>query len=335
MPEVGGFMLSPEPSLSSSSGAGENIPKPANLPTYPVPMKGAKFLPMIATPCYGGQLMVTYMCSVVELMLACSRHLDIVPILAMMGNESLIPRARNNLMMDFVNHELKPTHLVFIDADIGFQAQHLIDMISSGLPIVFGAYSKKVIEWDNVFRCIKEGLAKTPEEAKEAGASWALNFHDDNCRDGKFPSIPQVGADGKPSGKAFILCKEGSTGFMVIRREVIEAMIAAYPERWYHSDTNVNSGRKCYNLFASEIDPYPVEPEKRRFLSEDYGFCRLAKRIGIDSFVYTGAKLTHTGTYSFVGDFARGFAMKLPEKLAEPIAVTETAAPPAVQEATP
>ena len=58
-------------------------------------------------------------------------------------NESLITRARNLLAHTFL--QSNSTHLMFIDADIGFNANDIISMINVDKDIICGIYPKKEI----------------------------------------------------------------------------------------------------------------------------------------------------------------------------------------------
>ena len=290
----------------------------------------------IATPAYGGMMTMPYVSSVVGMMCSLQR-IGCTPTLHLIGNESLITRARNNCVGDFLKTDC--THLIFVDADIGFQAQHLADMACSGLDVVFGAYPKKNISWPNVLLAAQSGKAKTPQDLEQYQADFALNFDDDAIATGQFRVIER-------NGMAFMHVKEASTGFCCIKREVIERMIAEYgDELGYTCDSNMGYNEPRYSLFdcpavaegesdkplldfraASRLllkDSGPetqhkvldaavtwaksVDGKSVRYLSEDYGFSRRWAALGGDIWVYMGADLTHTGTATFHGSFSKMF----------------------------
>ena len=74
----------------------------------------------IATPCYGGMLTTNYFESCMGLMAQCIQK-RIGLQFATIGNESLVTRARNTLVQLFMDDKKEYTHLMFIDADIGFE----------------------------------------------------------------------------------------------------------------------------------------------------------------------------------------------------------------------
>lgn len=322
----------------------DQVPDDPKAPLYlaadTTPASTAKRVPFIATPAYGGMLTLPYVASIVAMMSG-FKNLGIDPTLHMLGNESLITRARNNCVADFLKSDC--THLFFVDADIGFNTQHMIDMLYSDLDVVFGAYPKKSIAWDTVLRAASEGKARTAPELEQFMADFAINFQDESLETGKFKVIAR-------NGQAFMAVKEASTGFCCISRTAILKMIEAYgSELEYVSDSNMGYGEKRYALFDCPICPEgesdapllklrqaakawegrqhnePLEPLREhlldaadefghalgdkpsRYLSEDYGFSRRWASLGGEVWVYVGAQLTHTGTHTFQGNFAKMF----------------------------
>lgn len=303
------------------------------------PERPTSVLPYFATPAYGGMVTLTYMQSMLSLLMGLGKH-GVYPLMQTMGNESLVTRARNNCVGEFLKS--RATHLCFIDADIGFHAQHIVDMLSSGLDVVFGAYPRKSIDWERVLDAARSGKAKTPEDLAQYMAGFAINFHERDARANVFPGIEKDGA------QAFFEVKEGATGFCCIARKVIEAMIAAHgSELGYMSDTNENTGEQRYSLFdcaslseghsdfpllalrqAAKAYAKDMASEARRdevlsaalawvptvtsgptrYLSEDYLFSRRAAALGFKIYVYAAAQLTHTGTFTFYGNFQQMFA---------------------------
>ena len=61
-----------------------------------------------------------------------------------MVNESLVTRARNNLMAKMMTND-KATHFMFIDADIRFQPESIFQMIAHDKDVIGGLYPKKAL----------------------------------------------------------------------------------------------------------------------------------------------------------------------------------------------
>jgi hypothetical protein len=63
------------------------------------------------------------------------------------------------------------------------------------------------------------------------------------------------------------------TGFMLMKRDVITRMIAAYPETAYTSDHVYVADDTQRGTFHALFDCL-IDPDTREYLSEDFGFCK-------------------------------------------------------------
>ena len=100
----------------------------------------------IATPCYGGLIHQRYMqCICMLLQYGAANGIDIS--VELLGYESLITRGRNTLVAKFLDNETT-THLLFIDADTGFEVQQVSRMLAFDKEVVAGMYPLKLIEWN-------------------------------------------------------------------------------------------------------------------------------------------------------------------------------------------
>ena len=95
----------------------------------------------ICMPCYGGQLTESTFMSFIKWGNTC-RQLGIDWTVETMTNESLISRARNTLTAKFLNTE-GSTHLMFIDADIGWEPWHLLALLNADKDVIGGLYPMK------------------------------------------------------------------------------------------------------------------------------------------------------------------------------------------------
>ena len=103
----------------------------------------------IATPMYGGMATGSYTSSLMQTPITLSQN-GIGLYYAHMMNESLVTRARNALTYDFLNSPA--THLMWIDADIGFNPMDIVSMVQANKDIICGLYPKKEIHlrlWPN------------------------------------------------------------------------------------------------------------------------------------------------------------------------------------------
>lgn len=219
-----------------------------------------------ATPCYGGNLTDQYFLSMFKMTQELAK-LGTQFRVTTLRNESLITRGRNILTGMFMASEC--THLMFVDADIEFEAEAILRLISLDEGIVVGAYPKKTLP-----------------------IQYAVNFKFKN------PSTKELNIK-----NGAIEVHDASTGFFMIKREVIEKLQQRHPDLNYKNDSSVALENKyIYNLFDTFLDK-----KDHRYLSEDYAFCRLWQEIGGKIWLDPYIKLNHVGSYTFQGDVSQLF----------------------------
>ena len=206
---------------------------------------------MIGTPCYGGQVFTNYLTSVLGLVITAQKRNDLNLGFRVRGGDSLITRARNSIVAEFLASE-QFTHLLWIDADIGFTPDAIYRLINSGHDIAAGIYPLKALTLPDELNGNRDELFKKHQR-------YPFNPVDPKNIDVK---------------NGFIEVKDAPTGLMLIKREVLEKMVEAYPELKYNPDRQVGLegiaakiADHYYNFFDTFID------ESGRYLSEDYAFC--------------------------------------------------------------
>ena len=140
----------------------------------------------ICMPCYGGMLTESCFMSYIKWSNTC-RQLGLDWTMETMTNESLISRARNTLTAKFLNNK-ESTHLMFIDADIGWEPWHLLVMLNAQKDVIGGLYPMKSLP-----------------------VKWCVNGFD--------------GAKVSEDGNLQEVSKTG-TGFLLMKREVFEKLDA-------------------------------------------------------------------------------------------------------------
>ena len=108
---------------------------------------------VVATPCFGGQVSSIYASSIFALQRAVHGMSNLGLKVHLRDGDALITRARANLVAMFLD-DPAATHLLFIDADIGFKPEQVFRLIESGADVVAGVYPIKRVNWDKAKRAI-------------------------------------------------------------------------------------------------------------------------------------------------------------------------------------
>ena len=235
----------------------------------------------LATPCFGGMVSQRYMISAIGLMQSFEQAGAKVT-LDLLGYESLITRGRNILVSRFLD-DPTATHLLFVDADIGFDPVQVARMVRFDQDVVAGMYPLKLHDWTSGVRQVLDGEPIETAPLRYVGA-------------------PCVGAEAE-SRDGFVAGTYAGTGFMLIKRPVFMAMMEAYPQLRFsaaHVAAAPSLSPHQYALFDCMI-----EPETGVYLSEDYTFCRRWRDLGGKIWLDAKGALIHVGQHEFYGDPAR------------------------------
>ena len=234
---------------------------------------------LLATPCFGGLVHQSYMLSVCKLMCRAEDagfKLDLV----LLGSDALITRSRSVLVAKFLDTP-NATHLLFVDADIAFEPEQVLRLLRFDEDFVAAFYPLKSVDWDALPR---RALAGEPLRA--AGLTYVGTLLEPPLR---------VVRDG------FATAKYAGTGFQLIRRVVLERLIAAHPElRFTSVHTIAREAPRSDNLYA--LFDCQIDPDTGEYLSEDYAFCRRWRAIGGEIWLDLKSSLTHVGADHFRGD---------------------------------
>ena len=239
----------------------------------------------MATPMYGGMCTGTYTAALMQTPMTFSKA-GVQLYYTYMMNESLITRARNSLAYDFLASQA--THLMFIDADIGFRPEDIVEMVKRDVDICCGLYPKKEIHWQRVADAVGKGVPA--DQLKDHTGTFVVNLVANERAEVKMNELLEI--------------SNGGTGFMLIKREVFEALADKVPEYnndMYMATDTERKPRVIKEFFATSIDP----DSNNRLLSEDYHFCKLARQHGFKIHAAPWVQLSHTGTYIFSGALQR------------------------------
>ena len=234
---------------------------------------------VVGTPMYGGQCSSGYNQSMLQL----QHHIDLkkwVMTTIQVGNESLVPRARNKIANVFLT-QTEAEWLLFMDGDQAFRAEDVLMMLEhKSAKLQVGLVPMKGLDWNLIRRAALVGW-----DDLEA-VSGIFNF---------------VHADYEPSidEKGCFPIKYGGSGYMLIHRDVFRAVL---PKVETYKDRD---GRRVHNFFTQAV-------HGDELLSEDYNFCRLwGHAVTAVPWCY----VEHFGTYRFRGSFDEH--LRLGEELEE------------------
>ena len=247
---------------------------------------------MILTPCYGGMVHIKYTLSLLHTVEFC-KQIGINVFTDFTQDESLVQRARNNLICKTMNNPNNISHIIFIDADIVWSPLEILKLIFHDKELCGGIYPIKkhyfdVLESEDVMKDIK----KRYEIPYNKEISY-IDFLKENMLrfNLNFTSGTETVQDN------LIPVRHVATGFMMMKRSCIEKMMEKYPETKCRSDTGFLSDKEQeihYALFDCFI-------KDNQYFSEDWGFCERWTSIEGEIFADVTIKLGHIGTTEYNG----------------------------------
>ena len=195
----------------------------------------------VATPMYGGMNHGLYAKACLDLQALCMQY-GVKVKFSFLFNESLITRARNYLVDEFLNRS-DCTHLLFIDSDIHFNPQDIIALLALDKDVVGGPYPKKAIKWKSVKKAIEKNPDIDIESLEKVTGDYVFN--------------PVKGTD-KFSVSDPLEVLEIGTGLMMVNRTVFAKFADAYPQLRYKPDhvgqAHFDGSRYIHAYFDTIID---------------------------------------------------------------------------------
>lgn len=214
----------------------------------------------IATPTYTGKVDNSYLYSL----------LNSFPLLSAAGigydhflhsYNCHVDDSRNSILRSFLDTDC--TDLVFIDADVSWEPEDLVKLIKHDRDIVAGVYPKR------------------------------------SSADLEFPVHTEPGIELWSDKDGLVEVAGAPTGFMKIKRHVVEKMVEANAHRRYVGRGSLPGDRLYTIVFERTYE------DGNRW-SGDYAFCRQWRKSGGKIYVDPEMRLSHTGETEFsgtLGDF--------------------------------
>lgn len=249
----------------------------------------------LATPCYGCGVTLAFMTSVLNLQAACMEigtHIQ----MDFLGNESLVQRARNILVARFL--QSKCTHLLFIDADIEFHPSTVMRLLAFDRDVVTAVYPKKLVDWERVEAKVQQRQAGSiiggdDEPFDQMGLDFNLNM------DTSKPVRVENG---------FVNVLDAATGFMLIKRSILERMVDHYRDELHCINDIMGSSQSVKDYVA--VFDCMIDPDTRRYLSEDFAFCRRLQLMGGEIWADLLSPLAHVGINLNAANFAESLKLR-------------------------
>jgi len=243
---------------------------------------------VVATPCFAGQVASIYAGSIFHLQRAARSRSNLDLTVLMRDGDALITRARANLVTLFLDNP-SATHLLFVDADIGFTPDQVFRLIDSEADMVAGLYPVKRVNWDKAKRMLESGQPMAPSDALD----YVLEI--DN-------------PDHVVAVNGFARVRFAGTGFLMIRRHVLERMCQhpAYAALQFSREHSLDALEGSSNRFA--LFECMIDQQTGTYLSEDFSFCKRWTDIGGEIWADLESRLDHVGPSVFRGDVSSQFA---------------------------
>ena len=224
---------------------------------------------LIATPAFGGMVTHHYANALAETAVALVERGARV-ILPARHASSLIQINRNLLVAEMLASPIA-THLLWIDADIGWRAEDVLRLFAHDVDLICGLYPKK--QPDLEFPAYPDPPARI-------------------YRHGELSRMP---------------LRYAGLGFMLVRRSVYESMATHYPKSRLLPMPGVDPAggwRWAFNFHPT------VSMANGQPIGEDLGFCERWRAMGGEIWCDPHIRLTHYGLHGWDGDVAESLMIE-------------------------
>lgn len=243
---------------------------------------------IIGTPMYGGMATANYIRSLLGLQRACDQigipfdHLFI-------WNDALVTRARNMIAAQFLSFT-EGTHLLWCDADTGFNPDDIFKMLGADKDIIGAACPKKSLNWPRIQKLVRMDAEKTwtGNEMMSASGDLVVRFLKGQDRIGSVSDPMEVDVLG--------------TGLLLVKREVFLKIDQKFPDRKFEGPVAIETGTPAFAGGVHDFFIARIDPETRDYLSEDVAFCKDARTAGCSVWLAPWVVTTHVGSFEFQGN---------------------------------
>ena len=236
----------------------------------------------VATPCHS-EVSIHFCQSVLTFQKDCMQKNILVSFSLL--KSSLVQQGRNLCVSEFLSDPENYDYLLFIDSDIDFQSKTIFTMMEKDKDLIACPYPMKSFDWDKAWRRLHKEALDEADHLSKSGYTFPIKVGNKN-------EIRVTNGVAEVS--------HAPTGCMLIKRSLIEKMMAHHPELKINQPTIVNGKEvfkeNFYNLFDCIHDP-----KTKEFFGEDFGFCKRWTEMGGKVYAYIMDYITHTGEYQYCG----------------------------------
>ena len=197
---------------------------------------------------------------------------------------SLVTQGRNLCVANFLNKE-SYTHMLFVDSDISFDPSLVVKLLNCDKDVISIPYPMKTLNWEKIYGRVREGI--NADELSRSGFTYPIKVEDQSNIN---------------VSKGIMEVTHSPTGFMLIKKQVIEKMIEKYPGLRISQPTIMNGAPKetenLWNFFDTWFDQ-----KTNRYYGEDFAFCQKWRDIGGKCYCYINDYIAHVGEYYYEGKF--------------------------------
>lgn len=253
---------------------------------------------MIGTPAYGGEVTTTYCDALFWLYDHFREKHPQIRLQHKFLSLSLLPFMRN-LYASLVLQDESFTHLLFIDADMGFAPSLIEHMIAANKPVVGSMAPHRKFDLAKYY-ALKDDI-QDPTIARLVAMDYvnagSILFAGTAAKGGEERSFDNLTID----GPCVRVSKTGA-GILLIHRSAFERLRERYPELWctHIQDTYANFGLTQGVLQCFE----PMPNEHGLYGGEDAAFCRRwVEGCGGEIWSVVTETIVHVGAEKYVGNF--------------------------------
>lgn len=255
---------------------------------------------LVATPAFGAQVYTGYLESIIKLIYHFERNHPGIELVFRNVTASLITVSRNLYASMILNDE-SYTHLLFIDADMGFDPSTIERMIGFDSPVVGTIYPYKDFDFEKYHQMRQTIdnpiLARVVTQGYVGGSATNAYLPYDTHKGDQIKKSEFSWRDG------FLRVKIAGTGIMLIKREVFHTMKDKFPELYI---AECGEHYKAFGLQGGVLQCFEaMQDTNGLFLGEDSAFCkRWTNTCGGEIWALADCSIAHVGNIPFVGNYA-------------------------------